>query len=212
MTSYSPQQSLYSRLSGFSRQSLAASQVARIVGNCFRNPAQMRSRSPLLKRVCVREISCEWRREHASNHGRSGRADPDVWITRHNYDNYRTRSQVTTLSAFAVSHALYYSRFTQISSVLSSAKRSFAGWSFFCRFISGWTSFSYSEKNSCWREGSCGEILIVDGRILCVNWKFTREQRRMMHWSWWDFVTDWEDRWIWPVADRFRRMMNRERW
>lgn len=36
---------LYSRLSGFSRQSLAASQVARIVGNCFRNPAQMRSRS-----------------------------------------------------------------------------------------------------------------------------------------------------------------------
>lgn len=37
---------LYGRLSGFSRQSLAASQVARIVGNCFRNPAQMRSRSP----------------------------------------------------------------------------------------------------------------------------------------------------------------------
>lgn len=36
---------LYGRLSGFSRQSLAASQVARIVGNCFRNPAQMRSRS-----------------------------------------------------------------------------------------------------------------------------------------------------------------------
>lgn len=55
MTSYSPQWSLYGRLSGFSRQSLAASQVARIVGNCFRNPAQMRSRSPLLARVCVRE-------------------------------------------------------------------------------------------------------------------------------------------------------------
>lgn len=73
---------LYSRLSGFSRQSLAASQVARIVGNCFRNPAQMRSRSrrantPAVaaRSVCVytclreRDAGVEWRER---------RADPDV--------------------------------------------------------------------------------------------------------------------------------------
>lgn len=61
MTSYSPQWSLYGRLSGFSRQSLAASQVARIVGNCFRNPAQMRSRSSL------HGLSCACAKYHVSD-------------------------------------------------------------------------------------------------------------------------------------------------
>lgn len=89
MTSYSPQRSLYGRLSGFSRQSLAASQVARIVGNCFRNPAQMRSRRGRFRArvcVCVRaNIVAETggsrgtqATKQPSKHGRSVRADPDV--------------------------------------------------------------------------------------------------------------------------------------
>jgi len=64
MTSYAPRRS-YSRLSGFSRQSLAASQVARIVGNCFRNPAQMRSRSRRANTpaIAARTYACTCLRE-----------------------------------------------------------------------------------------------------------------------------------------------------
>lgn len=63
---------LYGRLSGFSRQSLVASQVARIVGNCFRNPAQMRSRSRH-RRVTVNVRVCRvCSRERDDGGGRAG--------------------------------------------------------------------------------------------------------------------------------------------
>lgn len=83
---------LYGRLSGFSRQSLAASQVARIVGNCFRNPAQMRSRSRhrrvavnarcAFRSVCARAketAGVEWRerRSWCVNHSAQLRQLPD---------------------------------------------------------------------------------------------------------------------------------------
>jgi len=79
MTSYRSAAELYARLSGFSRQSLAASQVARIVGNCFRNPAQMRSRE--YSRVACECVSARARARvfARKRHGRSGgSADPDV--------------------------------------------------------------------------------------------------------------------------------------
>lgn len=113
---------LYSRLSGFSRQSLAASQVARIVGNCFRNPAQMRSRSrranilPLYrceKRTRVRVCAKETR-------GWSGGSAAPILMC----ESLGTITAITGPVAsqhtirvrdhFAVSHALFHSRFAQI--------------------------------------------------------------------------------------------------
>lgn len=154
MTSYSPQRSLYERLSGFSRQSLAASQVARIVGNCFRNPAQMRSRSlPPASGLC--ECANTVRVTPRARKHRSGRPRRSSCVNHSaQLRQLPGRSQVTTLSAFAVSHALVHSRFAQISSVLSSDAAS--GSSFFlqplargadhrrreticCPWIGGWS-------------------------------------------------------------------------
>lgn len=113
---------LYGRLSGFSRQSLAASQVARIVGNCFRNPAQMRSRSPtpphrvavnvpLAVCVCAKEQRREWS---------GGRAAPILMceslgtITAITGTGRKSAHTIRVRGHFAVSHALAHSRFAQI--------------------------------------------------------------------------------------------------
>lgn len=134
MTSYAPRRSLYEHLSGFSRQSLAASQVARIVGNCFRNPAQMRSRS--------RSRSLRFRsranggcgdvahRTHSFAHARNPDAHERVLLRkgqrRSSCVNHSAKLQqlretgrksahtIRVRSHFVVSHALFHSRFAQI--------------------------------------------------------------------------------------------------
>jgi len=113
MTSYRSAAELYARLSGFSRQSLAASQVARIVGNCFRNPAQMRSRE-------YSRVGCERARACLRERGTDGVAGAPILMC----ESLGTITAITGPVAsqhtirvrghFAVSHALFHSRFAQI--------------------------------------------------------------------------------------------------
>jgi len=100
---------LYSRLSGFSRQSLAASQVARIVGNCFRNPAQMRSRSrranilPSESRYIAARNVCVYVFARKRREGGVEGAPRRSWCVNHSAQlrQLPDRSQVSTLSAYA---------------------------------------------------------------------------------------------------------------
>lgn len=125
----SARRSCTARLSGFSRQSLAASQVARIVGNCFRNPAQMRSRECSSCRLRIHVYVCLYvaRKKRGWRGGSAAprRAAPILMC-----ESLGTITAITGPVAsqhtirvrghFVVSHALFHSRFAQILRGLSS--------------------------------------------------------------------------------------------